>query len=463
MFAIKRFHQPDWGDNWRRHFGVDVVNGSPGHRTQTARPARSSARTCASVLPTTSTGGRSNCGRTSPPPSKCRPKTTSRPRSSFPADTSRRSRNSRRSIPIARTSSSENCEYRLFQRPDDAIHRGFDKQAEADLARHDVNFVSNFEPLTREQVDDMLEKVVDFDAFTEPMQKLLRSVSKAEAGYIVCSDNPRRIDGVPSKNPRYLQDRPDLVSPIDRYLAEMGTRLFRATPADQPVRLPVNAVLGGRRLNPPDPAAGIRGLAVYGPIHYQELPELFMDYIASLTGKSPSTTGAGSEGALTKGPFNMLRPAADLNAALVSMILTGLDGFTTAAGLIGPDFRADHDISLLVPEDLVPPVAGGTRRPPSHRRGDAGAGPRRYRGRRNGPAGTAWDIASPSGLFRTTSDACSTTPAKCSTRRSSAGDTGCRPRSSTASNTFAKPISESPGPTSTTARSTNSVRRCRLW
>ncbi len=45
-------------------------------------------------------------------------------------------------------------------------------------------------------------------------------------------------------------------------------------------------------------------LAVYNPIHYQELPELFMDFICSLTGKSPSTTGFGSEGALTKGPFN---------------------------------------------------------------------------------------------------------------------------------------------------------------
>jgi hypothetical protein len=59
-------------------------------------------------------------------------------------------------------------------------------------------------------------------------------------------------------------------------------------------------MLPGRRNNPPAP--GIKPLAVYGPIHYQELPELFMDFIASLSGKSPSTTGAGSEGALTKGP-----------------------------------------------------------------------------------------------------------------------------------------------------------------
>ena len=39
-----------------------------------------------------------------------------------------------------------------------------------------------------------------------------------------------------------------------------------------------------------------------------------MDYVCSLTGKSPSTTGAGSEGALTKGPFNALMPSIDLNA-----------------------------------------------------------------------------------------------------------------------------------------------------
>ena len=100
----------------------------------------------------------------------------------------------------------------------------------------------------------------------------------------------------------------------------------------------------------PDPAANIRGLAVYNPIHYQELPELFMDFICSLTGKSPSTTGAGSEGALTKSPFNALRPTIDLNNALVSYILTGLGGFSTAAGYIGPKVRVDHDISLLVPE-----------------------------------------------------------------------------------------------------------------
>lgn len=69
-----------------------------------------------------------------------------------------------------------------------------------------------------------------------------------------------------------------------------------------------------------------------------------------MTGKSPSTTGAGSEGALTKGPFNALPPIIDLNNALVSFVLTGHPAFVTAAGYVGPHLRVDHDISLIVPE-----------------------------------------------------------------------------------------------------------------
>jgi hypothetical protein len=81
-----------------------------------------------------------------------------------------------------------------------------------------------------------------------------------------------------------------------------------------------------------------------------ELPEFFMEVICSMTGKSPSTTGAGSEGALTKGPFNALPPIIDLNNALVSFILTGYQPFITAAGYVGPQLRVDHDVSLIVPE-----------------------------------------------------------------------------------------------------------------
>ncbi len=170
-------------------------------------------------------------------------------------------------------------------------------------------------------------------------------------GYVVSSDAPRLVDGKPSQNPRYLQDRPDLVDPMKRYVAAMGARLSRAIPANFGVPTPVDCrARSAAATIRPTAERGIRSLAVYNPIHYQELPELFMDFICSLTGKSPSTTGAGSEGALTKGPFNALLPITDLNNALVSFILTGLAGFSTAAGHIGPNVRVDHDLSLLVPE-----------------------------------------------------------------------------------------------------------------
>jgi hypothetical protein len=81
-----------------------------------------------------------------------------------------------------------------------------------------------------------------------------------------------------------------------------------------------------------------------------ELPELFMEFISSMTGKSPSTTGAGSEGAMTKAPFNALPAVLDLNAALLSFVLTGYDGWLSSAGYIGPKVRIDHDFSMLVPE-----------------------------------------------------------------------------------------------------------------
>lgn len=195
-----------------------------------------------------------------------------------------------------------------------------------------------------------MERVTEFDDFTPPMRELLSAAAAAGSGAVVCSAYPRLVDGKPSKNPRYLQTRPDLLAPEARYIAERGMRLARGMAGREPLPVPVGAVLIDRRNSPPDRAAGIRPLAVYGPIHYQELPELFMDVICSLTGKSPATTGAGSEGALTKGPFNALRTVVDLNAALVSYVLTGLAGYSTAAGLVGPNKRVDHDISLLIPE-----------------------------------------------------------------------------------------------------------------
>ncbi len=342
---IKRFTRPGMETDWRKHFGVDIVNGSPGHELKlgerrlvgtylrvgldearwrtfklrqdfiaAAKVQREDDISCSVVVPSDSV--------TQPGPAL---------------------------QPAFSYKFVENCEYRLFQRPDDAIHRGLDKQTEWDLSRPG-SFVSNFEPMTLEQTANIVDEAMEFDKFTDRMKDFLSKAAKNDSGYVVCTSEPRIVDGKPTKNPRYLQDRPDLVNQRDSYVAMRGAQLQRSLPADAPTHMPVGAVLSGRRNNPPDPVAGFRSLAVFSPLHYQELPELIMDYVCSLTGKSPSTTGAGSEGALTKGPFNALMPAVDLNSMVASMILTGLGGFSTAAGHIGPRFEVGHDISLLIPE-----------------------------------------------------------------------------------------------------------------
>lgn len=346
VYLIKRFYKPEWGNNWREHFSVDEVNGYPGHelkfdgRKLVTSYLRVGVRsdgtwriyklrqdfvaatkvqteddiTASTVVPVAYVEGELN------------------PRYKNP------------SVKLVK-----NCESRLFQRPDDAINRGFDTQTEADLAEQD-NFISNFEPLTSEDAREQVEDAIGFLKYSQPMQDLIREAAGTEGEYFVSSAHPRIVDGEHSKNVRYLQKRPDLANPRNLYLAQAGTRLSRGLSLDNPVHFPVNAVLQGRRNNPEDKAAGIRPLAVYNPIHYQELPELFMDLICSLTGKSPSTTGAGSEGALTKGPFNALSTTADLNNALVSFILCDYAGYSSAAGYIGVDRRVDHDISMLIPE-----------------------------------------------------------------------------------------------------------------
>jgi hypothetical protein len=344
VYLIKRFYRTEWGDRWREHLSVDEVDGAPAHELKldgrnivasylrvgfdrdgkwrtfklrqdyiaTEKVQMEDDITTSIVVPPKCISG---CG---------------------PAHEGTHS-----------VKLTHNCEYRLFQRPDDAIHPGFDKQTELDMSQPG-NFVANYQPLGGQPLADVVEDVHTFCRFTPPMQALLQQTRDDGKGYVVSSAHPRMVDGAPSKNPRYLQIRPDLVKPARKYMAEMSTRFYRKLPLDNSVCHPVDAVLTGRRNNPPEP--GIRSLAVYNPIHYQELPELFMDFICSLTGKSPSTTGAGSEGALTKGPFNALRPTADLNNALVSFILTGYHGFSSSAGYVGPHVRVDHDISLLVPE-----------------------------------------------------------------------------------------------------------------
>jgi phosphoenolpyruvate carboxykinase (diphosphate) len=346
VFTTKRYYQPGWDTNLFEHFTVDRINGFLGHELKLDGQKLVSNYLRVGFDPDGSWRIY-----------KLRP-------DFFPAEKVQVEDDITASVVLPRQFLNHaddayrnpsmklvgNCEAMLFQRPDEAVHRGADKQAEQDVAAPGV-FLSNFEPLTKDQAREIVDHVLDFDQYSSPMKRLLCDfVHSSDAEYVVSSAHARLVDGKPSKNPRYLQKRPDVTGARETYLASIGARLERKTPANEEVAFPVNAVLSGRRNSPPDAKLGLPPLAVYNPIHYQELPELFMEFISSLTGKSPSTTGFGSEGALTKGPFNALPAVIDLNNALVSMIVTEYDGFTTSAGYVGAKYRVDHDISMLVPE-----------------------------------------------------------------------------------------------------------------
>ncbi len=346
VFIVKRYQRPEWGTDFS-HFTVDTINGYRGHELKFDNHLLMTGQLRVGFEPETLSWRMFDLRPDFHPSDKVQVEdditaSVVVPRAGIAGLSAEYTNQSVKLV--------ANCEAYLFQRPDDAVHRGFDAQAEADLATPGT-FISNFEPLTSEAGQALMDEVVEFDRYTAPMKELLsRFVSEQKTDYAVSSAHARLVDGKPSKNPRYLQRRPDHVNHRATYVAEIGARLEGNVAKERELLPVVQAVLAGRRANRAQPEIGMPPLAVFNPIHYQELPELFMDFLSSLTGKSPSTTGFGSEGALTKAPFNAVWPVVDMNNALVSAILTGYAGFTSVAGYVGPRYKIEHDVSMLVPE-----------------------------------------------------------------------------------------------------------------
>ena len=346
VFVVKRFHRPEWGGDWRSHFTVGIMNGRQGNALR-LDGERINVNMLRVGFDTDGSWRLFGLRHDFNPAVKVQTEDDITASIVGPAHLT--------AVPDGAIGLSrkyvQNCENLLFQRPDDAIHRGYDKQTELDMSGHD-NFLSNFEPLTRFDAREMRDDAVAFSAFTTPMQQLLAEFADEpddqSPRFVVSSANPRLVGGKPSKNPRYLQKRPDLTNAQATAAADLAMHLLAKLPSAAPMPVPVDVVAAGRRNNPPD--GPVPALCSYNPLHYMELPELFMEYISSMTGKSPSTTGAGSEGALTKGPFNAMPAIVDLNAALLSYVLTGYDGWVSCAGYVGPNVRVDHDISMLIPE-----------------------------------------------------------------------------------------------------------------
>jgi len=348
LFTVKRYYKPEWGTDWRSHFSVGIMNGRPGNAVRLEGEKILVNQLRVGFLPDNSWRLFSLRPDFSPAikvqtEDDITASTVCSPFEKAPAGFGNQGGLPRKYV--------MNCEQLLFQRPDDAIHRGYDKQAERDLSKEGT-FISNFEPLTHAEARDLMTNAQAFSEYTKPMQDLIRKVAAMgddeSPRFWIASDQPRLVGGKRSKNPRYLQTRPDVANPEATAAADLASKLVRKLPSSAFAPLSVDVVAAGRRNNPKEP--GVPPLSVYNPLHYMELPELFMEFISSMTGKSPSTTGAGSEGALTKGPFNALAPIVDLNNNFLAYALTGYDGWLSSAGYIGPKVRVDHDISMLVPE-----------------------------------------------------------------------------------------------------------------
>lgn len=335
VVAVKRAYRPEWGDDWRSHVSVTRVDGRPGHRLRIDGEP---------VLTDLLRVGFETDGA---------PRLFSLRPDFEPSVKLQTEDDITASVVVPRGEGSvkvvRNCEGLLFQRPDDAVVPGYDTLAESDISRPG-SFLSNFEPLRRKDVASLVEDAVGLSEYTAPMRELMQRFAAGESGadYAVCSSHPRIVDGRRSKNPRYLQLRPDLADPRSTAASLTAARLASGMPLDQPLPMVVDAVVAGRRNNPP--GDGVPALCAYSPLHHLPLPELLMEYISSMTGKSPSTTGAGSEGAMTKGPFNALPKTYDLDAAFLSYALCEHDGWVSGAGHVGPQVEVAHDVSLLVPE-----------------------------------------------------------------------------------------------------------------
>ena len=222
VFVVKRYYKPEWG-NWRDHFSVDIINGSPANELKCHN-----RKLVANYLRVgfASDGSWRTFGLRQDffPATKLQVEDDITASVVVPAAVLPKAADSDQTLSLKFV---KNAEQRLFQRPDDAIHPGYDRQTESDFARAD-NFFSNYEPLTRPQAREIVEDAIGFHQFTEPLQALICDVAaNGKTGFFVSSSCPRVMEGKPSKNPRYLQMRPDLKDERATYLAATGARLYR--------------------------------------------------------------------------------------------------------------------------------------------------------------------------------------------------------------------------------------------
>ena len=238
VFVIKRFYRPEWGEHWREHFSVDIINGAPGHELKCEWPQARRQLPAGRAASTQARGGPSSCARTSSPADKVQmedditasvvvPAAAARP--ACPATATGRQPQAR--APTASSASSSGPTTRSTA-------------ASTGRPRRTWRAPDNFSPTSSRSPPSrparIVEDVAEFDEFTAPMQAARSGTRpRPDDGYVVCSAHPRLVDGKPTQEPALPPDpaRPRSTRG-DRYVAELGMRLARRLPAGTAAAVP---------------------------------------------------------------------------------------------------------------------------------------------------------------------------------------------------------------------------------
>ena len=122
VFVVKRFYKPEWGDDWRRHFRVDTINGTPGNELKFDN--RTMVTTYLRVGFEADGAWRTfGMRKDFQPAIKLQMEDDITASVVVPAHALKHLNPDHKNLSVKFV---KNCEYRLFQRPDEAIHRGYD-------------------------------------------------------------------------------------------------------------------------------------------------------------------------------------------------------------------------------------------------------------------------------------------------------------------------------------------------
>ena len=250
VFVVKRYYKPEWGDDWREHFSVDIINGTPGNElkcdnrklvtTLSARRLRR-RRLLAHVRPAqgfSSRGENPDGGRhhrlrrrAARRAAKFAGRGRQAPRSSSSRTANTACSSGRTTPSIAVTTS----------RP-------------SRISRSRTISFPTTSRCTPKVARELVEDAIGFHQFTEPMQTLIRDVAaNGKPGYFVSSAQSaprgRQADQKPALSADASRPASTRAKPISRKWARACAAACRRT---SPFTRPSTAVLPGRRNNPPE-------------------------------------------------------------------------------------------------------------------------------------------------------------------------------------------------------------------